>query len=326
MRCSPPAARESPLSSNADADHIRVYHDLLTDEVAHESYAMLEEQLKRGGLIFADRRLCTVLRPRFVTPTQYAQMQRRIETLLRAFTAAYRAGIADAPLRAQFRLAEWEERMLAYDPGFAEPSPRSRLDTFVIDETGEMALTEYNAETPAGAGFNDALADAFSDIRVMREFTRRYDVRPVAARHGVLHTLLDAWRQFSGSTSGSVRSPSIAIVDWPDVPTRNEFVLFQRYFEERGCSATIVEPALMDYRNGRLYADGRAIDLIYKRVLLHELIDRGGLDQPMVRAVRDRAVCMVNPFRCKILHKKASLAVLSDERNARLFGSDEAAA
>ena len=43
----------------------------------------------------------------------------------------------------------------------------------------------------------------------------------------------------------------------------------------------------------------------------------------MVRAVRDGAVCMVNPFRCKILHKKASLAVLSDERNAGLFTDDE---
>ena len=38
-----------------------------------------------------------------------------------------------------------------------------------------------------------------------------------------------------------------------------------------------------------------------------------------MRAVRDGAVCMVNPFRCKILYKKASLAVLSDERNAGLF-------
>jgi uncharacterized circularly permuted ATP-grasp superfamily protein len=35
---------------------------------------------------------------------------------------------------------------------------------------------------------------------------------------------------------------------------------------------------------------------------------------------------MVNPFRCKILHKKASLAVLSDERNANIFSADERAA
>jgi uncharacterized circularly permuted ATP-grasp superfamily protein len=32
---------------------------------------------------------------------------------------------------------------------------------------------------------------------------------------------------------------------------------------------------------------------------------------------------MVNPPRCKILHKKASLAVLSDERNQGLFATDE---
>jgi uncharacterized circularly permuted ATP-grasp superfamily protein len=34
---------------------------------------------------------------------------------------------------------------------------------------------------------------------------------------------------------------------------------------------------------------------------------------------------MVNPPRCKILHKKASLAVLSDERNQSLFAPEERA-
>ncbi|MCB0235227.1 MAG: hypothetical protein KDG58_13635, partial [Anaerolineae bacterium] len=35
------------------------------------------------------------------------------------------------------------------------------------------------------------------------------------------------------------------------------------------------------------------------------------------------AVCMMNRFSCKFLHKKASLAVLSDERNAHLFTAEE---
>jgi len=61
---------------------------------------------------------------------------------------------------------------------------------------------------------------------------------------------------------------------------------------------------------------------IYKRVLISELIERGGLDHPVVRAGRRCAVCMVNSFRCKILFKKASLAVLSDERNAAMFAPD----
>jgi uncharacterized circularly permuted ATP-grasp superfamily protein len=65
------------------------------------------------------------------------------------------------------------------------------------------------------------------------------------------------------------------------------------------------------------------VDLIYKRVLITELVERGGLEHPVVQAVRDGAVCMVNAFRCKILHKKASLAVLSDERNAEMYSEGE---
>jgi hypothetical protein len=38
---------------------------------------------------------------------------------------------------------------------------------------------------------------------------------------------------------------------------------------------------------------------------------------------RAGAVCMVNPPRCKVLHKKASLAVLSDKRNAHLYTDEE---
>jgi hypothetical protein len=134
-----------------------------------------------------------------------------------------------------------------------------------------------------------------------------------------MHVLLAAYREWSGRRE----LPRIAILDWREVPTYSEFVLFNDYFRQHGVESLIADPREVEYTNGRLYAAGRPVDLIYKRVLLSELVDRGGLDHPIVRAVRDRAVCMVNPFRCKILHKKASLAVLSDERNAHLFSAEE---
>ena len=113
---------------------------------------------------------------------------------------------------------------------------------------------------------------------------------------------------------------------WKEVPTYSEFILFHDYFELNGYDCVIADPREVTYENGRLMADGKQIHLIYKRVLISELVERGGLDHPVVRAVRDNAVCMVNPFRSKILHKKASLAVLSDETNVHFFTADELAA
>ncbi|MEL6706282.1 MAG: hypothetical protein AAFP15_18600, partial [Bacteroidota bacterium] len=83
------------------------------------------------------------------------------------------------------------------------------------------------------------------------------------------------------------------------------------------------DPREVEYRNGKIFAGGIPIDVIYKRVLISELVERGGMDHPIVRAVIAGDVVMVNSFRCKILHKKASLAVLSDERNDSLFTATE---
>ena len=298
---------------------IQSYHDLLTDELARESQAQLDDQLQRRGLFFGGRPLCTVLRPRFLIPEQYRFLQSRMRVLLSAFSKAYHAAIENPAFRAQFGLLDWEEELVRHDPGFRDPSPVSRVDTFFVTGRGGLRLTEYNAETPAGAGYHDVLTEVFYALPAMREFQRQYEVRPLPARHGVLDALVDAYQQWAGHRE----APRIAILDWREVPSYSEFLLFEQYFKSQGVECIITDPREVEYRNGRLVAGDFHITLIYKRVLISELFERGGLDQPVVRAVRDGAVCMVNPFRCKILHKKASLAVLCDERSASLFNVEE---
>ncbi|MEO8394089.1 MAG: hypothetical protein ABI700_13955, partial [Chloroflexota bacterium] len=57
--------------------------------------------------------------------------------------------------------------------------------------------------------------------------------------------------------------------------------------------------------------------------LISEMIQRMGVDNPIVHAVRDRAVMMTNSFSAKLMAKKASFAFLSDERNAKLFTDEQ---
>jgi hypothetical protein len=300
-------------------DAIDEYHELLDVEIAADSQARLDDQLRQRGLYFGDRALCTVLRPRFLSAAQYRFLQRRAAIVLDAFHTAYGAALENERILAQFKLAEWECSLIRHDPGFPDPSPVSRLDAFFVGESGGLRFTEYNAETPAGGAYNDVLTEAFYGLPIMREFLKHWDLRPLPARHNVLHALLDSYQQWSGKRT----LPRIAIVDWSEVPTRNEFVLFQDYFSRQGIDCVIADPREMQYSGGTLTADGGPVDLIYKRVLISELVEREGLDSPVIRAVRDGAVCMVNPLRCKILHKKASLAVLSDDRNASLFSETE---
>lgn len=302
---------------------IITYHDLLTETVANESQDQLTDQMRSRGLFFGERPLCSVLRPRFLTPEQYDYLRHAILPLQRAFEKISHRAVADVDFRAQFGLFDWEEPLIQIDPGYKVHSPLSRLDSFFVTDGGAMELkfTENNAEVPAASAYNDVLNSAFFGLRVMGEFLKQYSVRTLPTRHSVMQVLLDCWRQYSGGNRG--RKPQIAVLDWAEVPTRSEFELFVAYFKSQGLTAQIVDPREVEYRDGALYDGDFRIDLIYKRVLITELIERMGSDNPVVHAVRNHDVCMVNPFTCKLLYKKAALAVLSDERNAALYTPDE---
>ncbi|MBA4188372.1 MAG: hypothetical protein C0467_10245 [Planctomycetaceae bacterium] len=303
------------------SDPIATYHDLLASEttLAADSHAALEQAQQHRGLHFGTRPVCTVLRPRFLTHGQYRFLQDTVKLLLPAFQKTYDRAHADPAFRQQFRLTPWEDELLAIDPGYRDPSPTSRFDAFFVSND-ELLFTEFNTETPAGAGYSDSLTEVFYGLPVFQEFQRQFHVFPLPAKPGVLNALLGSFKQWQGNTS---EPPRIAILDWREVPTFSEFVVFYDYFKAMGIESRIVDPRDCEYRDGKLMAGEYHITLIYKRVLITELIERGGMDHPVVRAVRDHAVCMVNSFRCKILFKKASLAVLTDERNTSLFTPEE---
>lgn len=300
-------------------DAIETYHDILTPELALESQEQLDAQLRRQGLFFGNRPLCTVLRPRFLTYPQYRFLQTDIRPLLSAFDKSYRAALANTEVREQFGLLPWEEELMTVEPGYPYPTPVSRLDAFYLTRNNTLAFTEYNAEVPAASAYNDVLSEVFYGLPITREFLHKYEIRSLPTRYRVMHALLDAFRHWGGRGT----EPRLAILDWDDVPTYSEFRLFMDYFRSQGLACIICTPQEMEYRQGKLYVGDFHVNLIYKRILITELVEHGGLDHPVVRAVRDGAVCMVNPFRCKLLYKKASLAILSDERNASLFDQSE---
>ena len=299
---------------------IESYHELLTDELASESQAKLDDQQQVRGITFGGRPLCSVLRPRFMTPEQYRFLQTRVRLLLHAFDKTITAPWKMRRSANILACLTGKRNLCRHDSGFRAPSPTSRVDTFFVHGRGGLRLTEYNAETPASPAYNDVLADVFYGLPVMREFLHHYEVR------------------YSPYTS---QRPECADRRLPAMGRPSRSATYRHSRLERGAKLQRVCDVCQSTSNLRGWnassqihaksstamVDSTAgdfhITLIYKRVLISELVERGGLDQPVIQAVRDGAVCMVNPFRCKILHKKASLAVLSDERNSDLFNDAE---
>jgi hypothetical protein len=296
------------------------YHALLEDPaLAQASVEALAEGQRARRLVFGDRPLCVAVRPNLISQRQYEDINVSAETLYKALARLERALLKDEALRRELDLEPQEERLALADPGFSAASPSARLDGFVGDD-GVIRYVEYNAESPAGMAYNDELVAVFETLPVMKAFKRSFRARTVPTRGRQLAVMQRADRARGGDR------PAIAIVDWRGLPTLTEFEMFQRFFEEKGLRTIICAPEDLTFSRGKLRADGKAIDLVYRRVLTSELLARPEVAKPLVSAYLAGAVTVVNSFRAKLLHKKMSLALLSDDRYEKLYTEDQRAA
>jgi uncharacterized circularly permuted ATP-grasp superfamily protein len=306
--------------SVAARDPVVAYHELLEDPgLAEASTAVLTEGQRKRRLVFGDRPLCVSLRPNLISDWQYAAVNEASQTIYAALGRLERALLDDEDLRRQLDLDPQEEALALRDPGFRAASPSARLDGF-IGVDGVIRFVEYNAESPAGMAYNDELAQVFASLPVMKKFREKFQCSVVPTRGRQLTAMLRAHR------SRSERSAAIAIVDWRGLPTLTEFEMFQRYFESRGVPTVICAPEDLTYSRGTLRARGKPINLVYRRVLTSELLAKDDVSRPLVKAYLEGAVTVVNSFRAKLLHKKMSLALLSDDRYGALYTPPQRAA
>ena len=160
------------------------------------------------------------------------------------------AALADPAFRPQFRLRDWEDELLAIDPGFRDPSPTAARLVLRL-RAASCCSPSSTPRRPPGPGYTDALAEVFYGLPVVAEFQRHYHAAaPGPARRPARP---DSTRYSSGRGTRPT-PPRIAILDWREVPTFSEFVLFDDYFRAQGSSACIVDPREVEYRDGKLMA------------------------------------------------------------------------
>ena len=296
------------------------YHYLLANqELAEESRAMLDEGLERARLIFGGRRLSPYLRPHFVKEDDFARICGICETVWSAIQKVKDAAVNDSNIVDDLGLTPIERELVGIDPGYSAVSPTSRLDSFLT--ASAYSFVELNGESPAGIAYADAAYDIFSSLPVMKQFAEEYNLGEMHGRRFMLDVLLESYEEYLGRKPD--RAPRIAIVDLADVPTVKEFELFREFFEEAGYPSIICTPQQLEFKNNRLSCEGLEIDVVYKRVLVNEYLPIMDDFPALLEAYRAGAICMVNSFRSKLIHKKALFAVLTDRRYAHLFNDSE---
>lgn len=298
------------------------YNRIVLDSgpLAREHADWLRDAFARRGVTFDGEPMRSFLRPHLVERAAWdrlrSQGRRLLETAARVARQAFDGDAA--------RLCDWLgvpealARWVVLDPG--EPDVvLSRLDAFLTPQGARFI--EINSDAPAGFGYGDRMAAVFEDLPYFQIFARRNPVSYQPSGPAVVASVMDAWRR-AGRPSARTE-PVVAIVDYDHVKTRADQAILKEAFAAQAVACVLADPRQLALSGGRLVAGGEAIDVVYRRAVLSELVEREAEVRPFLEAYRHGSAVFVNSLRCHLSEDKAFFALLQAPECSRYLSEGE---
>jgi hypothetical protein len=201
-------------------------------------------------------------------------------------------------------------------------SAQARADLYE-DATG-FKLMEFNMGSALGGMEIPDVCRVMLRHPLLAGFAAEYGLGYVDTQREQVANMLAG----TGFVAGS--APVVAVADWPSSyqrrlgPYMHKLALRWREF---GLDAHACHMGELKVRGGRVWLQGRTVDIVARMFLLEYLLEPGApeLMDPVLDAVGRGEVAMFTPLDTELYGSKAAVAMLSDEHNRHLFGAHELA-
>lgn len=302
------------MSKNLD----HAYDEFLKAKSEEAALAIprFKEKLEKSFFRYGRFTIPTFYKPFFLSSKQETLLKRVSSTLSQVINTAVRLYFDEPHLSHVYRMSPEAAELIKIDPGYSQSVVLSRFDAILEGES--LKIVELNCDAPAGTAYTDQLEEMMLSEPLLKDFFAEHHLQTFSRAQNILNTLLSAYEEFGG-----LETPQIAIMDWRHVRTGPELEYMKMYFESRGYKTTVADPREFKYKSGKLYHKNFRVDLIYRRAIFDEMLERIDEIQDLIKAYKDRAVCLVNPLRSRLASTKALLSILTNPEYDHFFTENE---
>ncbi len=258
----------------------------------------------------------TCLMPKLFTEDTFARFVSDIGVLYGIFRKVADAYFADPSYRALFGFDRHTEELILRSHHTESLLPMARIDFFYNEETGGYKFCEFNTDGTSAMNEDRELHNAQKYSTVYREFTAAHTTRTCELFDSWVEAFVGVWKR----TRRTDRLPRVAIVDFMECGTVNEFEIFREHFEAKGLQAEVCDVRDLRYQDGCLLGkSGLPVDAIYRRAVTSDILSHYDECGALLAAVRDDAVLLVGDFHTQLVHNKTIFRVLHDPATLALL-------
>ncbi len=142
---------------------------------------------------------------------------------------------------------------------------------FFYDGGDDFKFIEVNTDGSSGMNEDNIFANIMLSSKPIEEMQKRYNITYFELINSWVEESLNIYSRFKNK----VEKPNIAIVDFKESGITAEFQAFREaYRGGKGYNAEIVDPRDLKYIDGKLYYGNMRIDMIYRRIVTVELMEK----------------------------------------------------
>lgn len=281
-------------------------------------YKEAVKKVANSTAIYKGKPVPFLYHPMFYTEEDVLNFNKMVDILISITNKITDKYLESKDFRKKFGYSKLLEELILIDNGYDINVPIGRFDLF-YDQGDDYKFCEFNTDGSSAMNEDNTIGGILLQTEGLKDFQKKYDLS--------LFELIDRWVEDSISIfrewNKEIERPNVAIVDFTESGTSAEFEVFKNAFIKKGYNAIIADPRELKYKEGNLYFEDYKIDLVYRRIVTFELMEKADEIPDFIEAYKNKAFCCIGSIRSQIMHNKIIFKILHDEDTLELLSQEE---
>jgi glutathionylspermidine synthase len=283
-------------------------------------YQLTMEKVSKSGAIYHGRPVPFLYLPKIFTEQDVHNLAEAVKNIFTIVNRTIELYMKQASVRALFGFEPRLEELIlstAGGHGYRANVPMGRFDLFYYPDGG-YKLCELNADGASAMNEENELTNVLLGTLAMQEIAREHTVERFELFDSWVAEVKHIYNEYLVSTQEALlpndqqgyAKVTVAIVDFIDKGNLLEFEVFKDRFQKAGFNCIILDPRDLTYNEGKLFYHDCRIDIIYRRLVTKDLMDRYEEIPELVQGILANQTCIIGPIKSQIIHSKRFFEVL----------------
>ncbi len=292
---------------------------ILGDQKSYtDDYKKTFEKVANSTAIYKGKPVPFLYNPMFFTPKDEKNINEIGKTIIQIGDKVFDKFVEDMDYRKKFKYPDFIVELMLLPNSYDINVPIGRFDVFYKDKDN-FKFCEINTDGSSAMNEDNAVGRILLESLALKDFSKKYSLKNRELISSWVGKSLEIFNKWDPSN----KKPNVAIVDFKESGTSYEFLEFKKAYENAGYNCIIADPRDLVYRDGNLYFEDYRIDLVYRRIVTFELIEKKDEIEEFLKAYRENAMCVIGTIRSQLMHNKIFFEILHDKETLDFLSDEE---